>query len=79
MVEQTTGLVLMESTRASIERMADEVARDMMDDPEFRRQLRDETGRAAKRIKRKLRGRQRRRAAAHPPRRAAMTASTRSK
>jgi hypothetical protein len=47
---ETTGHVLSESTRAAIERMAEEFARDMLQDTEFRELLRREARQAAKEI-----------------------------
>ena len=46
--------VLMPSTRAAIEKMAEEFARDMLADPEFRQRLREEATRAAQDIARSL-------------------------
>ena len=42
-------------TRAAIEKMAEEFARDMLKDPEFRQYLRDEATKAAHEIARALR------------------------
>jgi hypothetical protein len=42
--------VLLPSTRAAIEKMAEEFARDMLADPVFRQQLREEATRAAREI-----------------------------
>ena len=44
--------VLLPSTRAAIERMAEEFARDMLADPEFRQRLREEATSAAREIAR---------------------------
>jgi hypothetical protein len=41
LVEQTVPHVLSESTRAAIEKMAEECARDMLADPEYRERLRE--------------------------------------
>jgi len=46
--------VLMPSTRRAIEKMAEDFARDMLADPEFRQQLRDEATAAARDIARSL-------------------------
>ena len=47
--------VVSDSTRAAIEKMAEEFARDMLKDPEFRQYLRDEATKAAREIARALR------------------------
>jgi hypothetical protein len=46
--------VLLPSTRAAIEKMAEEFARDMLADPEFRQRLREEATAAARDIARSL-------------------------
>jgi uncharacterized membrane-anchored protein YjiN (DUF445 family) len=46
--------VLLPSTRAAIEKMAEEFARDMLADPEFRQRLREEATSAAREIARSL-------------------------
>jgi hypothetical protein len=46
--------VLMPSTRAAIEKIAEDFARDMLADPEFRLQLREEATAAARDIARSL-------------------------
>jgi hypothetical protein len=46
--------VLLPSTRAAIEKMAEEFARDMLADPEFRQRLREEATSAARDIARSL-------------------------
>jgi hypothetical protein len=46
--------VLLPSTRAAIEKMAEDFARDMLSDPEFRQQLRAEATAAAREIARSL-------------------------
>jgi hypothetical protein len=43
LIKQTTGHVLMESTRASIERFAEEYVRDALSDPVWRELARQET------------------------------------
>ena len=48
--EESARVVLLESTRAAIEKMAEEFARDMLRDEDFRRHLREEATRAAKAI-----------------------------
>ena len=48
--EDSTRHVLMESTRAAIEKMAEEFARDAMADPEFRAYLRREVVVAAREL-----------------------------
>lgn len=52
---ETTSVVLTESTRNAIEKMATEFARDMLADEEFRRELRDEARNAAREIAASLR------------------------
>ncbi len=52
---ETAQVVLTESTRHAIEKMATEFAREMLDDHEFRRELRDEARRAAREIAASLR------------------------
>jgi pantoate kinase len=47
--------VLSESTRAAIEKMAEEFAQDMLKDPVFRAYLRDEATKAARAIAEALR------------------------
>jgi hypothetical protein len=47
--------VLSESTRAAIEKMAEEFAQDMLKDPVFRAYLRDEATKAARAIAETLR------------------------
>jgi hypothetical protein len=47
--------VVSESTRAAIERMAEEFAQDMLKDPVFRAYLRDEATKAARAIAETLR------------------------
>jgi len=44
--------ILLPSTRAAIERIAEEFARDMLADPEFRQRLREEATAAAQEIAR---------------------------
>jgi hypothetical protein len=56
MAQETAGHVLSESTRAAIEKMAEEFARDMLKDVEFRKYLREEAVRAARAIAGTLRG-----------------------
>jgi pantoate kinase len=48
--EDSTRHVLMESTRAAIEKMAEEFAREAMADPEFRAYLRREVATAAREL-----------------------------
>jgi hypothetical protein len=55
MVHEVSGHVLLESTRASIEKMAEEFAREMLSDPVFRQQLRDDARRAAREIAESMR------------------------
>jgi hypothetical protein len=55
MARQDATRVLSESTRAAIEKMAEEFAQDMLRDPEFRAHLRDEATKAAREIARALR------------------------
>lgn len=50
MAEDSARHVLMESTRAAIEKMAEEFARDALADPEFRAYLRREATAAAREI-----------------------------
>ncbi len=50
MAQERSAHVLMESTRAAIEKMAEEFARDMLADPQFRAYLREEATRAARQI-----------------------------
>jgi hypothetical protein len=52
--QEATG-VLSESTRAAIERMAEEFAQEMLRDPVFRAYLRDEATKAAREIAQVLR------------------------
>jgi hypothetical protein len=47
--------VLSESTRAAIEKMAEEFAQDMLKDPVFRAHLREEATKAAREIAKALR------------------------
>jgi hypothetical protein len=56
MAQETAGHVLSESTRAAIEKMAEEFARDMLKDVEFRKYLREEAVQAARAIAASLRG-----------------------
>ncbi|HMF43094.1 MAG TPA: hypothetical protein VKQ32_20615 [Polyangia bacterium] len=51
---QTSYDVLLPSTRAAIEKMAEDFARDMLADPVFREQLRQEATAAARDIARSL-------------------------
>lgn len=46
--EKSSGDVLLASTRAAIERIAEEFVRDSMRDPVFRKSLHDEAKRAAR-------------------------------
>jgi hypothetical protein len=55
MARQEATRVLSESTRAAIERMAEEFAQDMLRDPEFRQYLREEATKAVREIARALR------------------------
>jgi hypothetical protein len=55
MAEDTSRHVLLESTRAAIEKMAEEFAKDALADPEFRAYLREEATSAAREIARALR------------------------
>jgi hypothetical protein len=52
MAHQAALDVLLPSTRAAIEKMAEEFARDMLADPEFRQRLREEATSAAREIAR---------------------------
>jgi hypothetical protein len=52
---QEATRVLSASTRAAIERMAEEFAQDMLRDPVFRAYLRDEATKAAREIAKALR------------------------
>ena len=54
MAHQAALDVLLPSTRAAIEKMAEEFARDMLADPEFRQRLREEATSAAREIARSL-------------------------
>jgi hypothetical protein len=56
MAQETSRHVLLESTRAAIEKMAEEFAKDALADPEFRAYLRAEATSAAREIARSLRG-----------------------
>jgi hypothetical protein len=51
---KTSLEVLLPSTRAAIEKMAEDFARDMLSDPEFRQRLREEATAAARDIARSL-------------------------
>jgi hypothetical protein len=55
MAELSAKHVLSESTRNAIEKMAEEFARDMLADPEFRAHLRREATAAAREIAKSLR------------------------
>jgi len=46
--QESTGYVLLESTRAAIEKMAEEFARDMMKDPEYRKRMHEAATLAAR-------------------------------
>ena len=48
LAEQTTNYVLMDSTKRAIERMAEDFARETMDDPVWRQRIREEVQRASK-------------------------------
>jgi hypothetical protein len=48
--EESARHVLTESTRAAIDRMAEEFAREMLADPEYRAQLRSEARAAAREV-----------------------------
>ena len=60
MAQETSGYVLMESTRRAIERMAEDFARDALADPEFRAYLRSEAVAAARAIARSYQAQMRR-------------------
>jgi hypothetical protein len=53
--EDTAAHVLSETTRAAIEKMAEEYAREMLQDDEFRMQLREEAREAARKVAASLR------------------------
>ena len=55
MAEESARHVLSESTRAAIDKMAEEFAKDMLADPEFRAHLRREATAAAREIAKALR------------------------
>lgn len=55
MAEETTAIVLSKSTQAAIEKMAEEFAKEMLADDEFRKELRAEALRAAKAVAASLR------------------------
>lgn len=50
LVESSSGHVLMESTRAAIEKMAEEFVKESMADPEFRASVRRETREAVRKL-----------------------------
>jgi hypothetical protein len=54
LARETSGHVLLESTRAAIEKMAEEFARDALSDPEFRAEMRRETKAAVRELLAKL-------------------------
>ena len=56
LAEDATAHVLSASTRAAIEKIAEDFAREMLADEEFRRQLREEAIWAARAIAASLRG-----------------------
>ena len=50
LVENSSSYVLMESTRAAIEKMAEEFVKESMADPEFRAAVRSETREAVRKL-----------------------------
>jgi hypothetical protein len=55
MAQEPAALVISESTRAAIEKMAEEFAREMLKDEEFRKTLREEAIMAARAVAASLR------------------------